>query len=71
MWRAWAPDSGACLNEANPFDKKIAKDYYGESYEKLRSIKAKYDPKESLFVLTGVGSDGWDYNLDTGRLSRV
>jgi hypothetical protein len=29
------------------------------------------DPKESLFVLAGVGSDGWEYDLDTGKLCRV
>lgn len=71
MWREWAPNSGAYMNEANPFNKEFAKDYYGENYERLRSIKAKYDPKENLFVLAGVGSDSWDYNLDTGRLCRV
>lgn len=71
MWREWAPDSGAYMNEANPFNNNFAKDYYGENYEKLRSIKARYDPKESLFVLAGVGSDAWDYDLDTGRLCRV
>ncbi|KAJ4338289.1 hypothetical protein N0V87_004057 [Didymella glomerata] len=71
MWRQWASDSGAYMNEANPFNKHFAKDYYGENYEKLISIKARYDPKESLFVLAGVESDRWDYNLDTGRLCRV
>lgn len=71
MWREWAPDSGAYINEANPFNKNFAKDYYGDNYKKLRRIKTRYDPKESLFVLAGVGSDRWDYNLDTGRLCRV
>jgi hypothetical protein len=71
MWRKWAPESGAYMNEANPFNKNFAKDFYGENYEKLRSIKSKHDPKESLFVLSGVGSDSWDYNLDTGKLCRV
>ncbi|KAF2624825.1 FAD-binding domain-containing protein [Macroventuria anomochaeta] len=71
MWRKWAPGSGAYMNEANPFNKNFAEDYYGEGYERLRSIKAKYDPKESLFVLAGVGSDAWEYDLDTGRLCRV
>lgn len=71
MWRERAPDSGAYMNEANPFNENFAKDYYGDNYEKLRSIKVKYDPKESLFVLAGVGSDSWDYGLDTGRLCQV
>jgi hypothetical protein len=71
MWRKWAPESGAYMNEANPFNQNFAKDYYGEGYERLRTIKAKYDPNESLFVLAGVGSDGWNYDLDTGKLCRV
>lgn len=71
MWREWAPGSGAYMNEANPFNKNFANDFYGENYEKLKRIKAKYDPNESLFVLAGVGSDAWDYDLDTGRLCRV
>lgn len=71
MWREWAPGSGAYMNEANPFNKNFANDFYGGNYEKLRRIKNKYDPNESLFVLAGVGSDAWDYDLDTGRLCRV
>jgi hypothetical protein len=71
MWREWAPDSGAYMNEANPFNKNFAKDYYGSSYERLREIKAKYDPKDSMFVLAGVGSDAWDYDLDTGKLCYI
>jgi hypothetical protein len=71
MWREWSPDSGAYMNEANPFNKNFAKDYYGEGYEALRSVKKKHDPYESLFVLAGVGSDGWNYDLDTGKLCRV
>ncbi|KAH6615155.1 hypothetical protein C7974DRAFT_60153 [Boeremia exigua] len=71
MWREWAPDSGAYMNEANPYNKDFAKDFYGKGYEKLKSIKAKYDPAESLFVLAGVGSDGWNYDLDTGKLCRT
>lgn len=71
MWREWAPGSGAYMNEANPFNKDFAKDYYGDGYEKLRIIKARYDPSDSLFVLAGVGSDAWNYDLDTGKLCRV
>lgn len=71
MWREWAPESGAYMNEANPFNSNFARDFYGDGYEKLRSVKAKYDPAESLFVLAGVGSNGWNYDLDTGRLCRT
>lgn len=71
MWREWAPDSGAYMNEANPFNKNFAKDFYGEGYDRLKAIKARYDPAESLFVLAGVGSDAWHYSLDSGRLCRI
>lgn len=71
MWREWAAESGAYMNEANPFNKVFAKDYYGANYEQLQNMKIKYNPHESLFVLAGVGSDAWDYDLDTGKLCRV
>ncbi len=71
IWREWAPRSGAYMNEVNPFNKNFAEDFYGQSYERLSKIKERYDPAESLFVLAGVGSNGWSYNLDTGRLCRI
>ncbi|KAI9934609.1 hypothetical protein ASPWEDRAFT_117209 [Aspergillus wentii DTO 134E9] len=71
VWREWAPNTGAYLNEANPFDREWKKDFYGETYDRLLDIKLKYDPSESLFVLNGVGSDRWDYDLNSGRLCRL
>lgn len=71
IWREWAPDMGAYMNEANPYNPEFKHDYYGASYDMLLEIKKKYDPTESLFVLTGVGSDGWDYDLNTGKLCRT
>ncbi|PYH76616.1 FAD-binding domain-containing protein [Aspergillus uvarum CBS 121591] len=71
MWQLWAPESGAYMNEANPFDPEFKHDFYGANYDRLLQVKAKYDPTESLFVLAGVGSDRWDYDLDSGRLCRV
>ena len=70
-WRKWAPFTGAYMNEANPFNSEWKHDFYGIYYDKLLSIKRKYDPSESLFVLTGVGTDLWDYDLDSGRLCRI
>lgn len=71
MWREWAPETGAYMNEANPYNNMFVHDFYGTSYTKLLDIKRKYDPSESLFVLAGVGSDKWEYDLDSGRLCRV
>lgn len=67
----WAPDTGAYMNEANTFNTHWKKDFYGVYYEELLGIKMKYDPGESLFVRNGVGSDRWDYDLDSGLLCRV
>lgn len=71
FFREWAPEMGAYMNEANPYNSQWQKDFYGSSYAGLLDVKKKYDPTESLFVLTGVGSDGWEYDLQTGMLCRV
>jgi hypothetical protein len=59
------------INEANAYNPSCKTDYYGENYGKLLEIKRKYDLSGSLFVLAGVGSDEWDYNLNTGKLCQV
>lgn len=71
MWREWSPNSGAYLNEGNPYTSDFQKAFYGDNYEKLLAIKKKYDPTETLYILSGVGSENWDYDLDTGKLCRV
>ncbi|KAF5981097.1 isoamyl alcohol oxidase [Fusarium coicis] len=70
LWQEWAPDTGAYMNEANPCNPHFKKDFYGAFYSRLLEVKEKYDPTESLWVLSGVGSDAWDYSLDTGKLCR-
>ncbi|KAG9681292.1 FAD-binding domain-containing protein, partial [Aureobasidium melanogenum] len=71
VWREWAPFTGAYMNEGNPFNSNWKHDFYGVHYNRLMDVKRKYDPSDSLFVLTGVGSDRWDYDLDSGRLCRL
>jgi FAD/FMN-containing dehydrogenase len=71
VWRNWAPNTGSYMNEGNPFSSTWKDDFYGENYEKLLAIKRKYDPSESLFVWSGVGSDLWNYDLKSGLLCRV
>ncbi|PYH92808.1 putative isoamyl alcohol oxidase [Aspergillus ellipticus CBS 707.79] len=71
MWAKWSPNSGAYMNEANPYDPNFKHVFYGVNYDRLVEIKAKYDPTYSLFVLSGVGSDQWEYDMDTGKLCRV
>lgn len=71
IWRKWAPNTGSYMNEGNPFSGTWKKDFYGENYDKLLSVKRKYDPSESLFVWSGVGSDLWNNDLRTGLLCRM
>jgi hypothetical protein len=71
LWREWAPDSGSYMNEGNPYNTHFKHDFYGSNYDRLVEVKQKYDPSESLFVLSGVGSDGWKYDLQSGKLCRV
>jgi FAD/FMN-containing dehydrogenase len=72
MWEEWAPGSGAYMNEANPFVAGFQKVFYGggANYAALRAVKRKYDPSASLFVLAGVGTEKWEYDLDSGKLCR-
>ncbi|RPD61129.1 FAD-binding domain-containing protein [Lentinus tigrinus ALCF2SS1-7] len=61
--RALAPESGAYLNEASPYEPDPAHSFFGSHYEKLRAIKAIYDPTDLFIVLEGVASDEWDESL--------
>ncbi|KAL0568185.1 hypothetical protein V5O48_013807 [Marasmius crinis-equi] len=71
VWRDWSPGTGAYFNEANPFLRAWREDFYGESYEGLREVKAKYDESGSLWVLGGVGNEEWEYNWGSGRLCKT
>lgn len=58
------PDGGAAyLNEAGYYDPYWPSSFWGSHYNKLLSIKHKYDPNDQLVVLRGVGSDRWSEDL--------
>jgi hypothetical protein len=59
------------MNEANPLNPDFQNAFYGAGYKKLKAVKLKYDPTESLYVFSGVGSEKWDYDLDSGKLCMV
>ncbi|TFK94015.1 FAD-binding domain-containing protein [Polyporus arcularius HHB13444] len=61
--RALAPESGAYYNEASPYEPNPAQAFFGSHYNKLRAIKAVYDPINLFVVTEGVGSDEWDDSL--------
>jgi hypothetical protein len=71
VWREWAPNMGAYMNEANPYNSNWKHDFFGANYEKLAEVKRKYDPSESLYAVSRVGAEWWDYDLQTGRLCKV
>ncbi|KAI1494418.1 hypothetical protein F5X96DRAFT_665917, partial [Biscogniauxia mediterranea] len=61
---ALAPEAGSYMNEAVAFNPNWKKDLYGANYDKLESIKNKYDPHHIFHALTGVGGDYWVEQAD-------
>ncbi|KAI0840584.1 FAD-binding domain-containing protein [Hypoxylon sp. FL0890] len=75
VWQALftplTPGGGGYMNEATFDDPTWKEDYYGVNYNKLLSIKKKYDPNFALWQHTSVGADAyWEPDAD-GRLCRV
>lgn len=71
VWREWGPNTGSYMNEGNPFSSTWKQDFYGVNYDRLLDVKLEYDPSESIFVQSGIGSDKWDYDLHSGLLCRA
>ncbi|KAF5353302.1 hypothetical protein D9756_007946 [Leucocoprinus leucothites] len=65
-----APETGAYLNEADPFNPNWKRDYYGKNYDRLLSIKNRWDPNQMLYGTTAVGGDRW-VTVEGGRLCPV
>jgi hypothetical protein len=55
-----APGSGTYMNEANPYDLDWKKNFYGDQYNFLESVKQKYDPDGVFWCFRCVGSEGWE-----------
>lgn len=68
--RELSPDAGAYMNEGDFRQPDFQQVFYGKNYDRLRQIKAKYDPKDLFYGVTAVGSDEWNVRSD-GRLCRV
>ncbi|PQE24846.1 FAD linked oxidase N-terminal protein [Rutstroemia sp. NJR-2017a BVV2] len=67
---ALTPNGAAYLNEADFQQPNWQEVFYGANYDRLNSIKAKYDPLDRFYALGAVGSDRWTEKTD-GRLCRV
>ncbi|RAH43074.1 FAD-dependent oxidoreductase [Aspergillus brunneoviolaceus CBS 621.78] len=77
MTQKWVPtlealtsDPGCYMNEADPQQPNWKEAFYGPNYNRLLAIKKQYDPQDSFYAWTAVGSDNWVQEAD-GRLCRA
>jgi len=57
---ALEPDMGAYINEADPNEKRWQEVFWGENYDRLLRIKAKWDAEELFMCKPCIGSENWD-----------
>ncbi|KAL3473181.1 FAD-binding domain-containing protein [Aspergillus californicus] len=55
-----APDMGTYVNEAARDDPDYQYDWYGDMYDWLTSVKAKYDPESVFWCYNCIGSGSWE-----------
>ena len=53
------PSPGSYLSEGDFFQQDWQHAFWGSNYEKLLSVKNKYDPEGLFFVHHGVGTERW------------
>lgn len=66
--RKLAPKMGAYVNEASRFTPGWRTAFWGNNYERLSSIKNKYDPDHLFWVTPGINADDWA--VDGDRICR-
>ena len=66
--RAVAPVAGSYVAESNYFEPDWQTSYWGPNYQRLLTIKQKYDPQGLFFVRHGVGTESWSDDGFTGRV---
>jgi hypothetical protein len=54
-----APNSGAYINEADPFESDFQQVFWGNNYPKLLEIKRAVDPDDVFWCTPCVGNEGW------------
>ncbi|KAH0391610.1 hypothetical protein KCU89_g14337, partial [Aureobasidium melanogenum] len=62
---------GTYMSEATYDNPNWKPDYFGANYQRLLSIKNKYDPQRLFWANTAVGSDDYWRPAVDGRLCRV
>ena len=53
------PVPGSYVSESNYFNESWQQAFWGNNYQRLLAVKAKYDPDGLFFVRHGVGSEAW------------
>ena len=66
-----APDTGAYLNEADPFQPDYREAFWGANYPRLLQIKKALDPKGVFWCSICVGAETWNQDRRSGRLCKV
>ena len=64
------PGAGAYMNEGDFNQPDWQETFYGTNYNKLLSIKKKWDPDFAFYSLKAVGSDAWTVS-NNGRLCKA
>ncbi|KAF1847676.1 FAD-binding domain-containing protein [Cucurbitaria berberidis CBS 394.84] len=67
---AATPGSGSYVNEADWRQPNFQTTFWGSNYNKLLSIKRKWDPSSLFYATVGVGSEAWTVRSD-GRMCRA
>jgi hypothetical protein len=55
-----APNTGAYVNEADPFQASYHEVFWGTNYPRLLAIKKKVDPDDVFWCRACVGNEGWE-----------
>jgi FAD/FMN-containing dehydrogenase len=56
---ALAPDTGAYVNEADPYQPNYHEAFWGENYPRLLKIKREMDPEDVFWCRVCVGNEKW------------
>lgn len=65
--RRLVPDVGSYLSESDFFLSDWQRAFWGSNCERLRAVKARYDPQGLFVVHHGVGSESWSADGFTRR----
>lgn len=57
--RKIVPAPGSYVSESNYFNETWNQAFWGSNYQRLRKVKAQFDPDGLFFVHHGVGSEDW------------